>query len=471
MQPSTPRSRLSALPWCGFLICLASLGPGCKPAPPQPAQTAPSQQAPSSPGTVANQPAMLSPDQLDSLVAPIALYPDPLLAQTLAASTYPLEIIQLQQWMSRNPSLKDKALAEAVVDQPWDASVQALAAYPDVVTRLGDDIGWTTDLGNAFLAQQNDVMDACQRMRRRAQDTGALKTTEQQVVETRVVEQKTVILVQPANPQVIYVPSYSPMVVYPPPVYPYPPIYYPPPPPPGAAFVSFAAGVMIGAAFWGGSWGHCGWGHNDININVDNNFNRNNINTGNINTGNINRGNSNWSHNASHRGGAPYADKTTATKYGGTARGDSLSSRQANAQKQQARSGAPAVQQQARGGASSGGSRGASPSTSNRSIGSSSRGASPSTANRPVGGAGPSTANRSASGAGPSTANRSVGGADPSTARRSTGGASASPVSEGGGGFGGGSSGFNGSSARASSSRGASSFGGSGRSGGGGRRR
>jgi hypothetical protein len=447
MQPRTPSFRLSALPWCGFLVCLAALGTGCKPAPPQQGQTAPAQQVPSTPGTVANQPAMLSPDQLDSLVAPIALYPDPLLAQTLAASTYPLEIIQLQQWMSRNPNLKDKALADAVVNQPWDASVQALAAYPDVVTRLGDDIGWTTDLGNAFLGQQNDVMDACQRMRKRAQAKGALKTTEQQVVETRVVEQKTVILVQPANPQVIYVPSYSPMVVYPPPVYPYPPIYYPPPPPPGAAFVSFAAGVMIGAAFWGGSWGHCGWGHNDVTINVDNNFNRNNINTGNINTGNINRGNSNWSHNASHRGGAPYADKTTASKYGGTARGDSLSSRQANAQKQQARSGASAGQQQARGGASSGGSRGASPSTSNRSTGSSSRGASPSTANRSAGGAGPSTANRSA------------------------GGASASPVSAGGGGFGGGSGGFNGSSARASSSRGASSFGGGGRSGGGGRKR
>src|SRR2546429_9670763 len=98
----------------------------------------------------------IPPDELDSLVAPIALYPDPLLAQTLAASTYPLEIIQLQQWLLKNPGLKDKALADAVAKQSWDPSIQAMAGLPDVVKRLADDIQWTTDLGNAFLAQQND---------------------------------------------------------------------------------------------------------------------------------------------------------------------------------------------------------------------------------------------------------------------------------------------------------------------------
>ena len=111
-------------------------------------------------------------DQLDSLVAPIALYPDPLLAQTLVASTYPLEIVQLQQWLRKNPDLKDKALADAVAKQPWDPSVQAMAALPEVVKRLADDIQWTTDLGNAFLAQQSDVMDAVQRMRKKATDDG-----------------------------------------------------------------------------------------------------------------------------------------------------------------------------------------------------------------------------------------------------------------------------------------------------------
>jgi hypothetical protein len=400
MQSFSRRSRFSDLTLRGAfaLVCAAMLVPGNA--------TLMAQEKPSPAGTAPETAAKLPPEQLDSLVAPIALYPDPLLAQTLAASTYPLEIIQLQQWMAKNPNLKDKALADAVAKQPWDPAVQSMAAFPDAVKRLADDVQWTTDLGNAFLAQQSDVMDAVQRMRKKAQDTGALKTTEQQKVETQVVEQKTVIIVEPADPQVIYVPSYSPTIVYGPPVYPYPPIYYPPPPPPGAAFVSFTMGVMIGAAFWGGAWGHCGWGHNDVNINVNNNYNRNNINTG----GNRGGGN-NWQHNSQHRGGAPYADKATASKYGGSARGSSPSARQASAGQQQARGGASASQQGAR---TSGGA-----SASNRS-------------------AGASTASRSAS------------------------------PSARGGGFGGGSGGFSGSSARASSSRGASSMGGRG---GGGRRR
>src|SRR5215467_5013246 len=160
------------------------------------------------------QASQIQPDQLDSLVAPIALYPDALLAQTLAASTYPLEIIQLQQWLARNPGLKDKALADAVAKQPWDPSIQAMAGLPDLVKRLADDIQWTTDLGNAFLAQQSDVMDAIQRMRQKAQGTGALQSSPQQKVETQVVEGKTVVVVEQANPDVVYVPSYNPTVVY-----------------------------------------------------------------------------------------------------------------------------------------------------------------------------------------------------------------------------------------------------------------
>src|SRR5437899_5895325 len=153
-------------------------------------------------------------DQVDALVAPIALYPDPLLAQTLVASTYPLEIIQLQQWLTKNSGLKDKALVDAVKKQPWDPSIQAMAALPDVVKRLADDIQWTTDLGNAFLAQKSEVMDAVQRMRKKAQDTGSLKSTEQQKIETKVIENKSVIVVEQANPQVIYVPSYDPVYAY-----------------------------------------------------------------------------------------------------------------------------------------------------------------------------------------------------------------------------------------------------------------
>ena len=137
-------------------------------------------------------------------------------------------MVQLQQWLAQHKDLKDQALVDAVEKQDWDPSIQSLAALPDVVKLLSENIKWTTDLGNAFLAQQADVMDAVQRMRKKAQDKGSLKTTEQQKVETQVVEQKQVIVIEQANPQVIYVPTYNPTVVYPPPVYAYPPVVYPP---------------------------------------------------------------------------------------------------------------------------------------------------------------------------------------------------------------------------------------------------
>ena len=270
--PNRPSRSLVAI------LCAALLAPGetvflAQAAPPATAQAA-------TPQAAAEEP-KLPPDQLDALVAPIALYPDPLLGQVLVASTYPLEIVQLQQWLAKNPGLKDKALADAVAKQPWDPSIQSMAALPDVVKRLGDDIQWTTELGNAFLAQQSDVMDAVQRMRKKAEGTGALKTNEQQKVETKVVEQKTVIVVEPANPQVVYVPAYNPVVVYGPPVYAYPPIYYPPYYPSTGAIVatgmiSFGVGIAIGAAWGHGGWGYgCGWGGNNINVNINNNFNRN----------------------------------------------------------------------------------------------------------------------------------------------------------------------------------------------------
>ena len=231
------------------LLCVASLLPGdvrswWQPQDTQQASTSTEQENPKIP-----------PDQLDSLVAPIALYPDPMLAQVLAASTYPLELIQLQQWLSKHKDLKDKALVDAVSKQPWDASVQAMAALPDVVKRLTDDIQWTTDVGNAFLAQQSDVMEAVQRMRKKAQETGNLKSNEQQKVETKVVESKQVVVIEQAKPEVVYVPSYNPTVVYGPPPYPYPPITYPPPGYYAAGMaISFGIGVAMGAA-WGGGWG------------------------------------------------------------------------------------------------------------------------------------------------------------------------------------------------------------------------
>jgi hypothetical protein len=295
------------------IACVALLSPGnavllaqTQPATPPAAQASP---------TPAPEAPKIPNDQLDSLVSPIALYPDPLLAQTLAASTYPLEVIQLQQWLAKNPKLKDKALADAVAKQNWDPSIQAMAALPDVVKQLAENVAWTSDLGNAFLAQQADVMDAVQRMRAKAQAAGNLKASKEQKVESKQVQGKTIVVIEQADPKVVYVPVYNPAAVYGPPVYPYPSIYYPPYVAGGV--LAFSAGVAIGAA-WNGGWGYnCGWGNNNVNINVNNNY-VNNFNKTNVN--NVNRNNSNWQHNAQHRGGAPYSNKTTANKYGGNYR-------------------------------------------------------------------------------------------------------------------------------------------------------
>jgi hypothetical protein len=399
-------------------------------------------------------------DQLDSLVAPIALYPDPLLAQTLAASTYPLEMIQLQQWMERNKDLKDKALSDAVAKQPWDPSVQSMVAFPDVVQRLSGNIQWTTDLGNAFLAQQSDVMDAVQRMRGKAENKGALKTSAQQTVETKSVEGgKQVIVIEPADPEVVYVPSYDPTVVYGAPAYPYPSYYYP-----GyvaGAALTFGAGLALGAAWNGGHWGDCDWNGGDVNINNNNNFNRNtNINRG---QGNRGQGSGKWQHNPQHRGNAPYGDRGTANKYGGRARGE-----QAGGANRPGAGNRPGGGSGNIAGNRPGGGAGA-----NRPGGGAGNRPGGSTgANRPGGGK-PSSrpANRPSSkpssrpsGGGDRVGNRSV-----ASSPRGGGGNSAFSGGRGGG--------YNGGSARASSSRGGKSMGGGGMSrggggrGGGGRRR
>ena len=405
-------------------------------------------------------------DQLDSLVAPIALFPDPLLAQTLAASTYPLEIVELEQWLKRNPNLKDKALADAVAKQPWDPSIQAMAVFPDVVTRLSANVAWATNLGNAFLAQPQDVMDAVQRMRAKAQNKGALKTTEQQKVETETVEGgEETIVIEPANPQYAYVPSYDPEVVYGSAgIYPYPAYYYPGYAP--GMGLAFGTGIILGAA-WANNWGNCNWGHGDITINNNNNFNRNNIN-------NVNRGQQGgkWQHNAQHRGGAPYGDRNTANKYGGRAR-------------QQTPGGAnrPGGASGLSGGAGLAGGAGNRPGGG----GAGNIGA----GNRPgsgIGrGAGAGAVNRSGSGTGfdarAGAGNRPGGGGASVSARPGAGASSGfggsgnsignRSVSSGSGfgsssnAFGGG--GFSGGSARSASSRGGASMGGGGFSGGGGR--
>src|SRR4051812_47003603 len=265
-------------------------------------------------------------DQLDALVAPIAMYADPLLAQTLAASTYPLEIIQLQQWMDRNKTLKGQALSDAVAKQPWDPSIQNMVGVPDVVKRLASNIQWTTDLGNAFLAQQSDVMDAIQRMRAKAQAKGNLSSNGQQKVEKRTEASKEVIVIEQADPKVVYVPSYDPAVVYGPSSYPYYPYSYPGYYP--GMGLAFGTGILLGAGIANNWWGNCNWGGGDVNINNNNNFNRNNINNSRNNISNRQNagGGNKWQHNSQHRGNTPYSNRNTSNKFGGGNRPSSLPS-------------------------------------------------------------------------------------------------------------------------------------------------
>jgi len=261
----------------------------------------------------------LSPDQLDGLVAPIALYPDPLISQILVASTYPLEIVQAYQWMQRNPGLSGPDLTQAAQQQNWDPSVQALVIFPEVMKRLNEDVTWTTNLGNAFLAQQADVMDAIQRMRQKAQDAGRLASTPQQRVVQTTDSGQRVIEIVPADPEVIYVPVYDPAWIWGPPMwYPYPRWYWGPRPVYGAGiFFGFGGGIRIGA-FFGGGWGgwggwgwHPGWGGRTVVVN--NTF----INRYNFNTTRITNvhGTAVWSHDSFHRQGVPYADRGMAQQY------------------------------------------------------------------------------------------------------------------------------------------------------------
>src|SRR5947209_1263314 len=165
-----------------------------------------------------NQAPLLAPEQLDSLAAPVALYPDPLLSQILVAATYPLELVQASQWLQQNRGVSGPAVTQAAAQQNWDPSVQALVVFPDLVMRLTEDITWTTNLGNAFLAQQGDVMDAVQRLRIRAEQAGKLASTPQQRVVNANYDGRPIIEIQPASPEIIYVPEYDPAYIWGPPV-------------------------------------------------------------------------------------------------------------------------------------------------------------------------------------------------------------------------------------------------------------
>ena len=266
-------------------------------------------------------------EELDQLLAPIALYPDSLVTQIFMASTYPIEIVQAERWMKQNKGVKGDALKAALEKQPWDDSVKALTPFPEVLNMMSEKLDWTQKLGDAFLAQQKDVMDTVQKLRQKATETGNLKSTPEQEVK----KEGDVIIIQPTNPQVVYVPSYNPTVVYGSwwyPAYPPYPVYaYPP----GAALFTFSMGVAIGAA-WGG-WGHhADWHGGDININRNTN-----INTGNRPeqrpSGGGGRGEGGggekWQHNPEHRKGASYRDQGTRDKYSPTNRA-AVDNRQGN---------------------------------------------------------------------------------------------------------------------------------------------
>jgi Protein of unknown function (DUF3300) len=209
-----------------------------------PAATAPTLHAPQ------------TPDQLQQLVAPIALYPDSLVAQILAASTFPEQVVEADRWLQAHPDLQGAALGQAVDPQPWDPSVKALTAFPAVLGNMDKNLPWASSLGDAYYNQQADVMNAIQVMRQRAQTAGNLQTTPQQTVET----QGSTIDIQPASPDVVYVPAYNPWLVYGMPVvawpgwYSYPGIWF------GGPYLSFGVGFGIGIfAGFGWGWGHWGF--------------------------------------------------------------------------------------------------------------------------------------------------------------------------------------------------------------------
>ena len=270
---------------------------------PVPAQVPPPAPAPAPAPAAAPAAAAktFSQEELDQLLAPIALYPDALLAQVLMASTYPLEIVAAERWVKANPGLKDKALEDALQQQTWDPSVKSLAVFPQVLTMMSEKLDWTQKLGDAFLAQQKDVMATAQALRAKALGAGLAQGLQGAEGRHRAATSNTtVIKIEPTNPEVVYVPTYNPTVVYgawPYPAYP-PYYYYPPGYVAGGALLGFTAGVIVGGALWG----NCNWGGGDVNVNVNryNNFNRTNISNG------------NWNHNAEHRGAVPYRDKGVA---------------------------------------------------------------------------------------------------------------------------------------------------------------
>jgi uncharacterized membrane protein YgcG len=264
----------------------------------QSTDSAPSAAAASAPaGRVFNQ------EQLDQMLAPVALYPDALLSQMLMASTYPLEVVEADRWMKQHKGLSGTALQDALAGQRWDASVKSLCAFPQVLDRMTRDLSWTQKIGDAFIDQQQQVMDTVQNLREKAQAAGTLRSNEEQ----QVVTGDSDITIEPTNPQVVYVPTYDPAVVYGGWWWPGYPPYYPAwwGPPRGSAFIDgIFWGVGIGAGF--ALWGAFNWRRHDVDIHVDryNRFNGTHL------TDN------HWHFDPGHRGGVPYRGIAAQERYG-----------------------------------------------------------------------------------------------------------------------------------------------------------
>jgi len=250
------------------------------------------------------------PEELDQILAPIALYPDALLSQILMACGYPLEIVEAARWSKANPNLKGDAAVQAVKDQSWDTSVKSLVAFPDVLKQLNEHLDWTQKLGDAMIGQQADVADSIQRLRGKAAAAGNLQSTPQQAVTTQGSGDNVQYIIQPTDPETVYVPSYNPSWAYG--QWPYPaapPVYYP------------FAGALASGIFWGvgfaaagamfGGWNWGGYGNSYANINVnkavniDRNFDRNRV----------DRDGGRWEHRAEHRKGVAYRDNNTRQRF------------------------------------------------------------------------------------------------------------------------------------------------------------
>jgi len=255
--------------------------------------------APKSPAST-----MLTEEQLDQLTAPIALYSDPLVAQILMASTYPLEVVEAQRWLQDpvNALVTGNDLVTALQQESWDPSVKSLVSFPQILQGMNDDLEWTEQIGEAFLAQQGAVMDSIQRLRQRAATQGSLKSTPQQTVSTDDQD----VAIEPADPMTVYVPYYDPTVVFGPwPWSEYPPFYFPPPAGlvlADGVLIGFGLGVSIVGPLWG--WNQWDWSHHGLNIG-----------SGRFTAAHTPVPAGPWEHDPAHRRGVPYRRSALAGRY------------------------------------------------------------------------------------------------------------------------------------------------------------